>query len=179
MSGITSNTPNRLLYNLAGALSVNSVAMGAYEEGDVTLEFEFEHDAPQFGGAWGILENTEMITKANTKLSIRMKEAHYAALQIYLGDLGYSSDANSETFGNTNYASTPFRKTVQNVVFTGAVRGGAAGTKNIVLTLSRAVITPPPLTFPGKGSAGFDVVFEGRYTTAAPGTFPVKIEIAV
>ncbi len=178
MSGISANTAERLLRNLAGTLTVNGVAMGAYEEGDVSFTPELEYDSPQFGGAWGVIEGTEMVTLAGGRLKVKMKEGHYAALQVFFGDLGYDSAGTSEVFGSTNYGTTPFRKILKNVVFTGAVRGGPAGTQAIVITMASAVIAPPPLTFPGKSSAGFEIEFEARYTAAAPSTYPVKIEIA-
>lgn len=175
MSGITANTVERLLRNLAGALTVNAVAMGAYEEGDVAFEPELEYDAPQFGGAWGIIAGSEIVSLAGGRLTINMKESHYAALSVYFGELGYDSTGTSEQIGGRNFASNPFRKLLGEVVFAGMIRGGPGDTQAVKIVMVNAVMGPPPLTLSGKASATFPVVFEVRYAAGTPGTYPVSI----
>lgn len=170
-AGISSSTLTNALRNLSGELTVGGVAMGAYE-GDVTLEWEVEYDAPNYHGSIGTLENSEVVIAARMRLTVPMKEFAYANLQVAMGDVGYDNTGSSEKIGGQ---SLTFRKYVQNVVFTGAQKGGTTS-KQVKITLTKAAAMPAGLTL-NASTATAQVVFETRIDATAPRTLTGYIEI--
>lgn len=172
MGGISSNTGNYILYGTGGYITVNSTDIGSLI-GDIAIEMATEEYYPDLLQALGPVSGTGKIIGATGKITCTMAEWYYTVLSA-LFHLGNSTDASSQKIGSGAIGTIT---ELTNVVITGVTRND---TKAFKVTIAKARVTSPIATTLSKSEiAGLEVTFEALYTTNAPSTFPMYIEIAI
>lgn len=172
MGGISSNTGNYILYGTGGYVTVNGTDIGSLI-GDIAIEMATEEYYPDLMQALGPVVGTGKIVGATGKVTATMAEWYYTVLAA-LFHLGSSTDANSQKIGSGAIGTIT---ELTNVVITGITRND---NKPFRVTIEKARVTSPVATTLSKGEiAGLEVTFEALYTTNAPATFPMYIEIGV
>jgi hypothetical protein len=172
MGGISASTGNYILYGTNCYLTVNNTDIGSLI-GDVSMEMTTEEYYPDLLQALGPLTGTGKIIGATGTVTATLAEWNYTVLAA-LFHLGSSTDANSQKIGSGAIGTIT---ELTNVVVTGLTRNDL---KPFKVTILKARVTSPVATTLSKSEiAGLEVTFESLYTTAAPATFPMFIEISI
>lgn len=171
MGGISSNTPNYILYGTNGYMTVGGTDIGS-TSGDFVIEMATEEYYPDLAQALGPLVGTGKIIGATGKITVKLAEWNYAVLSL-LHHLGASSDASSETIGSGSLGTIT---ELSNIIITGISRNDGKAFK---CTMDKGRVTSPiGATLSEKSEAGLEVTFECLYTTANPAKFPMYIQFA-
>lgn len=174
-AGIDANTVDEIIRNIGGILTAGGVNLGAYEPDSINVNFEFEHDQPDYHGAIGILEGSEYILKGKATLSVQLKALSYARLGVVMGDAGASNDGTSQIIGGYSGSTLGARPTVDDVhLYSFSTAGGKA----VRLEIDQAVSTFGEWNF-GSKPAVIPTTFESRVDPANPRKFPARLMIAV
>jgi hypothetical protein len=128
---------------------------------------------PDLLQALGPVVGTGKIVGATGTITCTMAEWYYTVMSA-LFHLGSSTDANSQKIGSGAVGTIT---ELTNVIITGTTRND---NKAFKVTMAKARVTSPIATTLSKGEvAGLEVTFETLYTTNAPSTFPMFVEIAI
>jgi hypothetical protein len=172
MGGISSNTGSYILYGTNAYITVNGTDIGSLI-GDISVEMTTEEYYPDLLQALGPVSGTGKIIGATGTVTCTMAEWYYTVLAA-LFHLGSSTDANSQKIGSGSVGTIT---ELTNVIITGMTRND---NKAFRVTIAKARVTSPVATTISKSEiAGIEVTFESLYTTNAPSTFPMFVEIAV
>ncbi len=170
MGGISSSTPNNILYGNNGYMTVGSTDLGA-TEGDFSVEWGAGHYYPDLAQALGPLAGTGKINEGFFRLKVTLAEFGWTNLSAILAELGADSSGSSYKFG-AGTLNTPVE--VSNVILLGLTRNDS---KAVKVTLPIAYVEVDSIAF-GKGKeATLAVTFVGLYTTTDYNKLPGYIEI--
>ncbi len=171
MGGISSTTPNNIVYGTDGFITVGAVDMGA-TEGEIKVEWEIKQYYPDLAQARGPVAGTGRTIEGSFKVMVKLTEWQYATLSTIIGSYGNSSTATSEKYGGGTLGTIT---EVSNVVVTGITRND---TKAFRVTIPISYVELGGVSLDENKETVLDVTFNGLYTTAAPKTLPGYIEIA-
>lgn len=172
MGGISASTPDYVLYGSNAYMTVNGTDIGSLI-GDIEVEMAHEEYYPELAQALGPVAGTGKVIGATGQVTVTLAEWNYTVLAA-LFSLGASTDANSQKIGSGAVGTIT---ELTNVIITGVTRNDG---KLFRVTMAKARVTSPIATTLSKSEvAGLEVTFEALYTTNAPNTFPMYIEISI
>lgn len=172
MGGISSTTPNKILYGTDGYLTVNSTDMGATEDA-LEIEWSIDQYYPNLAQARGNVAGTGRTVKGDFKIKCKLVEWQYATLSVICGSYGASSNANSEQLGGGVLGTVT---EVNNVIITGVTRNDS---KAFVATIPKAYVELGNVSLNEDKETVLEVTFMGLFTTSAPKTLPGTIQFQV
>lgn len=170
MGGISSTTPNDILYGTDGFVTVNSVDLGA-TIGDITIEWGVTHYYPDLAQARGPLSGTGIVTDGFFRAQVTIAEWKWTQLTQVMGSVGSTSSGDSYKLGGRALSQAV---EVTAVVVTGVQKNSG---KDFRATIDKAYVTVGGITLSETKETGLQLTFEGLYSTTAPTTLPGYIEI--
>jgi len=170
MGGITTNTPNRILYGTDGYVTVDGTDIGA-TLGQIEVQWSVDQYYPDLAQARGPVSGTGKVVGGEFSISVTLAEWDYDTLSNVMGSIGADSSGTSEKFGG---AALDDVTEVSNVVVTGITRKDG---KAFTATIPTAYVEVDGFVLEEGKEAGLKVTFHGLYTTSAPTTLPGYIEI--
>lgn len=170
MGGISSTTPNDILYGTDGYMTVNAVDLGA-TLGDIVIEWGVTHYYPDLAQARGPLSGTGIVTEGFFRAQVTIAEWLWTALTQVMGSVGSTSSGDSYKLGGQALGTAV---EVSNVIVTGVEKNSG---KDFKATIPKAYVTVGGITLSEKQETGLQLTFEGLYTTSLPTTLPGYIEI--
>lgn len=170
MGGITTTTPNDILFGTDGYMTVNSIDLGA-TIGDIVVEWGVTHYYPDLAQARGPVSGTGIVTEGFFRAQVTIAEWKWTQLTEVMGSIGSVSSGDSYKLGGRTLSTAV---EVTNVIVTGAQKNSG---KDFRATIGKAYVTVGGITLSEKQETGLQLTFEGLYTTALPTTLPGYIEI--
>jgi hypothetical protein len=172
MGGISSDTPNYILYGTDGFVTVNTVDLGATEDA-ITIEWSVEQYYPDLAQARGKVSGTGRVVAGEFSIKVKVTQWQYSILSTLVGSYGTSSDADSEQLGGGTLGTIT---EVTNVIVTGISRNDGKAFK---ATIAKAYVEVGNIELNEKSETTLELTFFGLYTTSAPKTLPGKIQFDV
>lgn len=170
MGGISSTTPNDILFGTDGYVTVNSVDLGA-TLGDITVEWGYTPYYPDLAQARGPISGTGKVTDGFFRVQVTIAEWMWTALTQVMGSMGSTSSGDSYKLGGATMGAMV---EVSNVIVTGVQKNSG---KDFKATIATAYVVPGNIVLSEKKETGLQLTFEGLYTTSTPTTLPGYIEI--
>lgn len=170
MAGISSTTPNDILFGTDGYCSVDGVDLGALL-GDITIQWGYTPYFPDFAQARGPVSGSGIITDAFFRATVNIAEWKWTQLTKVMGSIGSTSSGDSYKLGGQTMSSMV---EVSTVIITGVQKNSG---KDFKATIAKAYVIPGDIVLSEKKETGLQLTFEGLYTAAAPTTLPGYIEI--
>lgn len=170
IGGISAATPGNLLRLHKCSLEVNSTALGARPDGDVTIAVNVVKDYPDLSGAIDKVRGTGAVVEASGSIQASLIEFSYAILSIALGDIGYDSAGSSNKIGGQTVGTV---HELADVILTGVDRSDG---KEVKVTIPYAEVTVDSLAG-GNSPVQYQVTFATLVDPTTPTTFGMYIEI--
>lgn len=168
--GISAISPGNLLRLHKGYFEVNGTALGARQDGDVTIAINVVRDYPDLAGAIDRVRGTGAVIEASGSMAGSLTEFSYAIFSITLGDIGYDSTGSSNKIGGQTIGTV---RELAAVKYTGVSK---ADGKAVTVTIPYATAKVESLAG-GNSPVVYQVTFETLVDPATPTTFGMYIEI--
>lgn len=170
MGGISTTTPNELMYGTDGYITINGTDIGA-TLGDIGIEWGTTQYYPDLAQARGPVSGTGRVTEGFFRITCTIAEWAWTNLAAAIGSIGSDSTGTSYKFGGATL-TTPTE--VTSVIVVGVNKNSG---KDFRATIPKAYVEVGNITLAEGAETGLQLTFHGLYTTALPTTLPGYIEI--